>query len=77
MIARQDTRQAALWEFLWSSITHSDMFTSHSVPEFDPQDVPEEKVGYHPASTDWINGRNKPLKECDLRYYFSSTTKSA
>lgn len=47
------TPQAETWEFLWNQIKLADCFISHPVDEFVPKNVPREKVGYMPASTDW------------------------
>jgi len=45
------------------------VFVSHPVRAFVPNTVDFEKVGYLPATTDWLDGLNKPMQEYDLRYY--------
>lgn len=45
--------QAEAWEFLWDKIKLADCFISHPVSAFVPKNVPQEMVGYMPASTDW------------------------
>lgn len=47
------TPQADAWDFLWSQIKLADCFISHPVSAFVPHNVPQEIVGYMPASTDW------------------------
>lgn len=53
LIKQPGTPQAEAWEFLWNQIKLADCFISHPVSSFVPSDVPTEKVGYIPASTDW------------------------
>ncbi|KFY53838.1 hypothetical protein V497_08162, partial [Pseudogymnoascus sp. VKM F-4516 (FW-969)] len=63
------TPQQDIWDHLWSKIEQADMFISHPVPEFIPKNVPAEKVAYLPATTDWLDGLNKPLADWDTGYY--------
>jgi hypothetical protein len=53
LIATSGTPQADVWEFLWRHIQAADLFISHPVVEFVPKNVPTDRVGYMPASTDW------------------------
>jgi len=69
LVATPDTPQADIWAFLWSNIQHADMFISHPIPVFVPHNVPKEKVVYLPATTDWLDGLNKPLNNWDTGYY--------
>lgn len=64
-----DSPQAEVWNYLWDRISAADIFISHPVSAFVPSSVPAEKVGLMPASTDWLDGLNKPMREWDLRYY--------
>lgn len=63
------TPQADVWAFLWKNIQHADMFVSHPNPDFVPEDIPRNKVAYMPATTDWLDGLNKPLSRWDVGYY--------
>jgi hypothetical protein len=42
-----------VWRFLWSSIKQADVFLSHPVRTFVPNDVRKEILGWLPATTDW------------------------
>ncbi|KAK9423420.1 putative Glycosyltransferase family 4 protein [Seiridium unicorne] len=68
LVAQAGSPQEDVWKFLWNDIRHADMFISHPIPEFVPENVPHEKVAYLPATTDWY-GLNKPLNEWDSGYY--------
>ncbi|KGO69291.1 Glycosyl transferase, family 1 [Penicillium italicum] len=63
------TPQAEAWEFLWNQIKLADCFISHPVKAFVPQDVPTEILGYMPASTDWLDGLNKDMRDWDVAHY--------
>lgn len=69
LTATAGTPQADVWDFLWNNIQKADMFISHPIPVFVPHNVPREKVAYLPATTDWLDGLNKPLKKWDMGYY--------
>jgi hypothetical protein len=53
LVATPGTPQAESWEWLWGLIKQADLFISHPVSAFVPKNVPQEMVGYIPASTDW------------------------
>ncbi|KAI8944080.1 glycosyltransferase family 4 protein [Xylaria longipes] len=59
------------WEFLWKAIRRSDLFISHPIPEFVPKEIPREMVAYMPATTDWLDGLNKPLSKWATGYYLN------
>jgi glycosyltransferase involved in cell wall biosynthesis len=63
------TPTAGVWEWIWNHVQACDVFVSHPVPDFVPANVPSEKVGYLPATTDWLDGLNKPLAPWDAQYY--------
>ncbi|KAJ6011279.1 hypothetical protein N7451_002691 [Penicillium sp. IBT 35674x] len=69
LIKQPGTPQAEAWEFLWNQIKLADCFISHPVSAFVPHNVPPEKVGYMPASTDWLDGLNKDMRDWDLAHY--------
>ncbi|KAI5293651.1 hypothetical protein KEM52_005347 [Ascosphaera acerosa] len=64
-----DSPQHEVWEFLWKSIKLADVFLSHPVDVFVPNNVPKEKVGFLPATTDWLDGLNKYMDERITSYY--------
>lgn len=53
LVAQAGTPQAEAWAFLWNLIQHADIFVSQPVGVFVPRNVPQEIVGYMPATTDW------------------------
>ncbi|EWM21967.1 trehalose synthase [Nannochloropsis gaditana] len=61
--------QAQTWDFLWSAIKQADLFVSHPVKNFVPDDVPLENVVMMPAATDPLDGLNKPLDDFNVTYY--------
>ena len=63
------TPQYKTWQFLWKNIKLADVFISHPVASFVPMEVPKEKVVFMPATTDPLDGLNKPLNEHYLNYY--------
>ncbi|OQE16726.1 hypothetical protein PENSTE_c023G03107 [Penicillium steckii] len=63
------TPQAETWKFLWDTIKQADLFISHPIRAFVPANVPPEKLGYMPASTDWLDGLNKPMTDWIISYY--------
>ena len=69
LVDRQGTPQADIWAFLWNNIKRADMFISHPIPSFVPKNVPEAKVAYMPATTDWLDGLNKTISFWDQSYY--------
>ncbi|KAJ5684151.1 uncharacterized protein N7477_000496 [Penicillium maclennaniae] len=74
------TPQAEAWAFLWKQIKIADCFISHPVSAFVPQDVPLEMLGYMPASTDWLDGLNKNMRDWDVAHYgrhFSAACRNA
>jgi glycosyltransferase involved in cell wall biosynthesis len=72
LIAQDGTPQAEVWDYLWKNIQLADLFISHPIPEFVPHNVPREKVVYMPATTDWLDGLNKPIRSLDVGYYGSN-----
>jgi alpha,alpha-trehalose phosphorylase (configuration-retaining) len=61
--------QAETWNFLWNFISQVDLFISHPIHNFVPDNVPQEKVVLLPACTDPLDGLNKELRHTDLSYY--------
>src|SRR3989440_761838 len=63
------TPQRTTWSFLWEKIKHADYFVSHPMKMFIPDDVPAEQIFYMPATTDPLDGLNKPLAEDQMSIY--------
>lgn len=68
LVAQEGSPQADIWGFLWGNIKLADMFISHPIPAFVPHNVPKDKVAYLPATTDWLDGLNKPLNDWSSGY---------
>ncbi|KAJ5953172.1 hypothetical protein N7454_000068 [Penicillium verhagenii] len=69
LIKQSGSPQAEVWDFLWEQIKLADCFISHPVSAFVPSNVPPEMVGYMPASTDWLDGLNKNMRDWDVAHY--------
>src|SRR5664279_324411 len=63
LASEEGTPQRKTWSFIWNNIKDVDCFVAHPMKEFIPNDVPAEKVVYVPATTDPLDGLNKPLTE--------------
>lgn len=61
LASQPGTPQHVTWSFLWDKIQHADFFVCHPMKMFVPANVPEEKIFYVPATTDPLDGLNKPL----------------
>ncbi|GCE22668.1 glycosyltransferase [Dictyobacter kobayashii] len=69
LATEEGTPQHTTWSFLWNFIRHADYFISHPMKMFVPDNVPAEKVLYMPATTDPVDGLNKPLSEKQMETY--------
>ncbi|KAL2803402.1 hypothetical protein BJX63DRAFT_74960 [Aspergillus granulosus] len=69
LVAQEGSPQAECWGRMWEMIKSADLFISHPVRSFVPHTVPQEKVGYMPASTDWLDGLNKNMTDWDIAFY--------
>lgn len=69
LASQPGTPQYKTWSFLWNFIQHADYFVSHPLQMFIPNNVPAEKIFYVPATTDPLDGLNKPMTEEQLDYY--------
>lgn len=63
------TPTAEVWDWVWKSAQHANLFISHPVAAFVPSCVPKDKVAYMPATTDWLDGLNKDLNIYNTRHY--------
>lgn len=66
---REGTPQRTTWSFIWNKAKEADCFISHPMEMFIPDDVPADKIFYMPATTDPLDGLNKPLSEEQMDYY--------
>jgi alpha,alpha-trehalose phosphorylase (configuration-retaining) len=67
---KSGTPTSEVWDWIWSKVKEADVFISHPVREFVPGSVDFQKVGYMPATTDWLDGLNKEIKQLsDQQYY--------
>jgi glycosyltransferase involved in cell wall biosynthesis len=58
-----------VWNWVWNNVKEADVFISHPVREFVPSSVDFNKVGYMPATTDWLDGLSKEMGDWDTQYY--------
>ncbi|KAI0401725.1 glycosyltransferase family 4 protein [Xylaria palmicola] len=71
LIQQADSPQKEAWDFLWRAIRQADLFISHPIPQFVPKEIPKDMVAYMPATTDWLDGLNKPLSKWSSTYYIN------
>ncbi|OKL63516.1 hypothetical protein UA08_01663 [Talaromyces atroroseus] len=69
LVEKPGTPQFEAWRWLWDHIKLADIFISHPVDAFVPATVPKEIVGYMPATTDWLDGLNKTMRNWDIASY--------
>ncbi len=64
------TPQAKSWNFIWSKLVNQiDLFVAHPMREFIPENVRRKKTVLMPATTDGLDGLNKPLTPQQTDYY--------
>ncbi len=71
LVNEPGTSQHTTWEFIWNSIKDADCYVSHPMREFIPDNVPAEKIILMPATTDPLDGLNKPLTEDQMTQYLN------
>ena len=69
LASQPGTPQYTTWSFLWKYVQQADYFVSHPMRMFIPDTVPAEKIFYMPATTDPLDGLNKPLTQQQMQYY--------
>ncbi|KAJ5496566.1 hypothetical protein N7463_008553 [Penicillium fimorum] len=69
LISQPGSPQEEAWSRMWQQIKQADIFISHPVRSFVPQNVPRQIVGYMGPSTDWLDGLNKNMCDWDVAYY--------
>jgi alpha,alpha-trehalose phosphorylase (configuration-retaining) len=71
LVAHEGTPQHKTWSYLWNFIQQADYFISHPLPMFVPATVPADTLLYMPATTDALDGLNKPLSEAQMNTYLT------
>ncbi|KAL1642105.1 hypothetical protein SLS58_005695 [Diplodia intermedia] len=71
------TPTAEVWDWVWNHVKQADLFISHPVRDFVPKNVDFKKVGYLPATTDWLDGLNKDMNQFVTEYYFHELSTEA
>jgi alpha,alpha-trehalose phosphorylase (configuration-retaining) len=68
------SNSSVTWDFLWNQnqICQTDIFISHPISYFIPEVVPVEKVVLMPATTDPLDGLNKPLTDAQSQFYLEA-----
>ena len=74
---KKGSPQNITWEFIWKNIKLADLFVAHPMPEFVPSAVDRDKLVYMPATTDPLDGLNKPIDEKHMKYYMNLFNKFA
>ncbi|KAI8854579.1 hypothetical protein BC829DRAFT_413068 [Chytridium lagenaria] len=69
LVKEEGTQANINWNYLWGFIKECDIFVSHPVANFAPSMVPKQKLYYMGASTDLLDGLNKPLAKPDMEFY--------
>ncbi len=69
LASQEGTPQRTTWSFIWDKAKDAECFISHPLKMFIPDDVPADKIFYMPATTDPLDGLNKPLTEEQMDYY--------
>ncbi|KAI9483255.1 MAG: hypothetical protein EXX96DRAFT_557466 [Benjaminiella poitrasii] len=62
---------ANTWNFIWQFIKQADLFVAHPIKGFVPDVVPSCNTVLLPATTDLLDGLNKPLTDWCITYYRS------
>lgn len=74
MANKKNTSQNTTWEFIWEKIKSADLFVSHPKKEFVPNEIPKSKLVFMGATTDRLDGLNKPLSISQREYYLQKLT---
>ncbi len=69
LVDQPGTPQNITWNFIWDKAQHADIFIGHPMKMFIPACVPTRKIFYMPATTDPLDGLNKPLSEEQMSVY--------
>ncbi|KAL7746021.1 hypothetical protein RI367_008675 [Sorochytrium milnesiophthora] len=69
LIKRKGSQQSKIWSHILASVKDADIVISHPVKSFLPDGYPLRRTLLMPATTDPLDGLNKPLEEDDVTYY--------
>ncbi|BFZ61429.1 hypothetical protein YB2330_002494 [Saitoella coloradoensis] len=69
LVEKDGSHAQKCWNFLYQFIQEADLFISHPVAGFIPPNVSKDSVLLIPASTDPLDGLNKPLSARMNKYY--------
>lgn len=69
LASTEGTPQRNTWIFIWDYAKESDLFIAHPMEQFIPKDVPHEMTVMMPATTDALDGLNKPMSPRQTDYY--------
>lgn len=61
--------QYITWQFIFNNIKDADLFVSHPMKQFIPDNIPVQSTVLMPATTDALDGLNKPLTPWQTNYY--------
>jgi len=68
LLDKEGTAQKKTWDFVWGRARAADVFVGHPIDKFIPKGI-ENKTVLMPATTDPMDGLNKPLNEKQMDYY--------
>jgi glycosyltransferase involved in cell wall biosynthesis len=66
---QKGTATSEVWSWIWDHVKSCDVFISHPVRDCVSKNVNPKKVGYMPATADWLDELNKDLPDWDLQFY--------
>lgn len=71
LINQKGTPQHTTWEFIAKFIQPAQVFIAHPIKDFIPQNIDTQKTVLMPATTDPLDGLNKPLTDNQIHYYIN------
>lgn len=75
LVQKEGSSAAKVWKSIWKGVKEADLFISHPVKEFVPDDVEKTHCAYLPATTDWLDGLNKNMQDYDIDFYLNNFNK--
>lgn len=69
LLREKNSAQSVVWNYLWHFIKHCDLFVFHPIVECIPEQVDKRQVWMMGASTDPLDGLNKPLSIEQMQFY--------
>ena len=68
---QKNTSQKEVWDYLWRNIRLADVFVSHPIEKFIPDNVLRSRTVLMAPSTDKLDGLNKQLNRDQLDFYIN------